>query len=100
MCFAVVHFFSADVHFVLQLCHFFGSCTNFLYDYAVVPFFCSCTYYFAVVHLFLQLYNLLPDPILIDFRTTLKHKHMASLVISRYGRAVVIIKVKEAGCLL
>jgi len=49
---------------IMQLCHFF----------------CSFTFYFAVVNLFLQLYISLPDPILIDVRTTLKHKRTASLV--------------------
>ena len=77
-------FFSCRCTFCFAGMPIFGSCTNFCmiptYDYAVVPFFCSFTFYIAVVNLFLQLYNLLSDPILIDVRTTLKHKRTASLV--------------------
>ena len=79
-----------------------------MYNYAVVPFFCSCTFYFAVVLLFLQLYILLPDPILVDCRTILKHKHTASLTLRPYVRVVVSLltssqqflehmKIKESG---
>ena len=51
-------------------------CMILTYDYAVVPFF---------VHIFLQLYIYFCScrPIFIDFRTTLKHKHTAFLVISK-----------------
>ena len=76
-------FFFRRCTFCFAVVHFFGSCTNFLYDsyvrlcscaifcrctfyFAVVQLyilFCSCTFIFAVVHLFLQLYNLLPGPI-------------------------------------
>ncbi len=83
---------------VSQLCIFFAdyilfcSCAIFLavvliscmiptYECAVVPFFCSCTFIFAVV-------QFTPRPNFNWFRTTLNHKHTSSLVISRYARVV------------
>jgi hypothetical protein len=84
-------------HFFLQMNILFCSCVIFLAsvlffcmipmnNYAVVPFFAVVLFIFALVHLFLMLYNLLPDPILVDCRSMLKHKHMASLAVSRYVR--------------
>jgi hypothetical protein len=46
-------FFFAVVHFVSQLCYFFRSCANFLYDSFVQ--FRSCAIFFAVVHFVSQL---------------------------------------------
>ncbi len=66
-------FFFADVHFVSQLCHFFCSCANFLYDSYVQ--FCSCAIFFAVVNFVSQLCHFFRScansPTQIDFRTTL-----------------------------
>jgi len=85
-----LYIFFADVQLVLQLCYFFAvvliSCMIPTYNFAVLPFFYSCAFGFAVVIFFavVQIYfcveqNLLSDPIFIYFRTTLKH--MASCII-------------------
>ena len=54
-CVSQLCFFFAVVHFVSQLCHFFRSCANFLYDSYVQ--FRSCAIFFAVVHFVSQLCN-------------------------------------------
>ena len=62
MCFAFPFFLQMYIVFcscAIFLAVVLSSCMIPTYDYAVLPFFGNCTFYFAVVNVFLQLYNLL-----------------------------------------